>query len=476
MVKNINQLLEETERLNKENAVLQQQLLEAKESIDAIRTGSIDALVIADKKNLKVLTDATADKIYRILIEKMPEGAVTLNEDGTILFCNSYFANMVNLPLQKVTGTKFKKFIDETSKERIENLFKQKGENAVKEEIYIHANDGKAIPVLMTANTFFLDNIFVLSIILTDLTIQKKNQEELKLKTRQLEQKNIELENTNKELAFQSEEKEKRRAELIIANKELVFQNEEKEKRAVDLMIANKELEAFTYVASHDLQEPLRKIQTFAGLLHDRKKELLSEDVKADLNKISNAADRMRILINDLLNYSHTVKDSSSYVQTDLNEIVANVLMDFDLLITQKKAVINYDPFPIIEAIPLQMNQLFNNLIANALKFSKQDIPPVIDITTSMLSDVQLNQYPNLKKEKEYVKLIVKDNGIGFNQQYAEQVFTIFQRLNARTEFAGTGIGLAMCRKIALNHNGEIYVEAKENEGAIFHIILPVRQ
>jgi two-component system CheB/CheR fusion protein len=161
---------------------------------------------------------------------------------------------------------------------------------------------------------------------------------------------------------------------------------------------------------------------------------------------------------------------------TDLNKILANVLIDFDLLIDQKKAIINYDVLPVIEAVPLQMSQLFYNLIANALKFSKKDIPPVIDIIVNKLSESQLHQHPNLKTEKVYFEFIIKDNGIGFNQQYAEQVFNIFQRLNGFNEYAGTGIGLAMCRKIALNHGGEISAEAKENEGAIFHIILPARQ
>jgi len=497
MVKNINELLMEIQRLQQENAILQQQLREAKESIDAIRTGAIDALVIADQKDIKVLSETTADKTYRILIEKMHEGAVTLGEDGTILYCNFHFAKMVNLPLQKVIGTNYKNFIDETSNKRIGNLFNQEAESALKEEVCILAADGKEIPVLMTANTFSLNNVFVLSIILTDLTIQKKDQKKLKLKTRQLEHKNIELENAYKELVFQSEEKEKRAAELVncnkelvlqseerekraaelnMANKELVFQNEEKEKRAVDLMIANKELESFTYVASHDLQEPLRKIQTFAERLQNRNKELLSEDVKTDLNKISNAADRMRILINDLLNYSQTVKQSHSFVETDLNIIIANVLMDFDLMIAQKNAVVNKNVLPIIEAIPLQINQLFFNLIANALKFSKKDVPPVIDITWNKLDKLQVDQHENLAQDKEYLEFIIKDNGIGFNQQYAEQIFTIFQRLNGRTQYAGTGIGLAMCRKIALNHNGAIYVEAKEKEGAVFHVILPVKQ
>ena len=242
MVENINELVTETERLNKENAALQQQLREARESIEAIKAGGIDALVIAGKKDLKVLTETTADKTYRILIEKMHEGAVTLNADGTILYCNSYFATMVNLPLQKVTGTNFNQFIGETSKERIENLFKNDRETILKEEDYLHTRDGKKLPVLVTANTFRLDKTVVLSIILTDLTVQKKNEEELLLKTSQLEQKNIELEHKNKQLAYQSEEKEKRAAELTIANKELLYQHDEKEKRAAELAIANKEL------------------------------------------------------------------------------------------------------------------------------------------------------------------------------------------------------------------------------------------
>jgi PAS domain S-box-containing protein len=242
MPKNITEYLEETEKLNKKNKELQQQLQEAKETIDAIKAGNIDALVITDKKILKVYTEKTADKTYRILIEKMHEGAVTINEDGTILYCNYYFANMVNLPLQKVIGTKFKNFIDDSSKESFEAFFKQGKEKVTKVEDFLYTNDGKAIPVLMSINTFSLDNNFVLSIILTDLSIQNKNQEELKRRTWQLEQKTIELESVNKELAFQNEEKEKRAAELVIANEELAFQNNEKEKRAAELVIANKEL------------------------------------------------------------------------------------------------------------------------------------------------------------------------------------------------------------------------------------------
>lgn len=193
MAKNIKEYLEETERLKNENAVLQQQLRKAMESIEAIKTENIDALVIANEKALKVFSEKTADKPYRILIEQMHIGAVTLYEDGTILYCNFYFANMVNLPLQKVIGTIFENYIDDSSKKQVEAMLKKRSVDILKEEVYIYASGGKEIPALMTINALWLDNIFVLSIILTDLTIQNENQEKLKRRTKQLEQKNKEL-------------------------------------------------------------------------------------------------------------------------------------------------------------------------------------------------------------------------------------------------------------------------------------------
>ncbi|MES2397187.1 MAG: PAS domain S-box protein, partial [Bacteroidota bacterium] len=246
MKKNSKKLLEETQKLNIKNSELHKQLRQhiqkAKDTVDLINTGSIDALVIPNKKDLKVYTETTADKTYRVLIEKMNEGAVTLDKDGTILFSNSSFANMVNLPLQKVTGAKFISFIDSSSKESFKSLAIQGLKNNLKAEANIISNDGKVIPTLLSMNSLQLEKEFVLSIIITDISIRHKIQVELELKTKQLEQKYLELESVNKELAFQNEEKEKRAAELNIANKELAFQNEEKEKRATELTVANKEL------------------------------------------------------------------------------------------------------------------------------------------------------------------------------------------------------------------------------------------
>jgi two-component system CheB/CheR fusion protein len=149
-------------------------------------------------------------------------------------------------------------------------------------------------------------------------------------------------------------------------------------------------------------------------------------------------------------------------------------MVDFELIILQKKAKIEFDKLPVIQAIPLQMEQLFHNLISNALKFSKNDVPPVISISSRTITQQEANDR-NLRKPGSYIEIIVADNGIGFNPEFSEQIFTIFQRLNSKYEYPGTGIGLALCRKIALNHEGEMWAEAIPDEGARFHIILPVK-
>lgn len=273
----------------------------------------------------------------------------------------------------------------------------------------------------------------------------------------------------NKNLEFQQKNTKELEEKVHQRTLELREANEE-------LILTNKELESFSYVASHDLQEPLRKIQTFAGRLQDSKKNQISEDVKADLSKIINAANRMRVLIKDILNYSQLANHNRSFIETNLNKIVETVLTDLDLLIAQKKAVVSFEILPVIEAVPFQMSQLFYNLIGNALKFSKENVAPVINITSKKLGEAQLDKYPNLNKETSYFEILLTDNGIGFNPDFAEQIFIIFQRLNDRTTYEGTGIGLAMCRKIVHAHGGDIFADAIENGGASFHIILPVKQ
>ena len=233
---------------------------------------------------------------------------------------------------------------------------------------------------------------------------------------------------------------------------------------------ANDELEQFAYIASHDLQEPLRKIQTFADMV----KEHLNDNQLTEkyFNKIYISAKRMSTLINDVLNYSRLTKTGEQFQKTDLNKVLKDVLTDYELLIEQKQATVTFTDLPTIKGIPLQLHQLFANLISNALKFS--EINPAINITSKILSASEMVNYPQLQEGREYVKLVFTDNGIGFEQQYAEQIFIIFQRLNNMRSYSGTGIGLALCKKIVDHHDGVIIAKSAPGAGASFTIILPI--
>jgi hypothetical protein len=248
---------------------------------------------------------------------------------------------------------------------------------------------------------------------------------------------------------------EARTAELKLANEELLR--------------TNQELEQFAYVSSHDLQEPLRKIQTFSELVSNRIGDT-HQDVKLYLEKIHSSAKRMSVLIHDLLNYSRVSKSDEQFVSVDLNRVLVNILNDFEVLLKQKNGEILVENLPVISGIPIQINQLFYNLISNSLKFSLAD--PVIKITAEDVEGANLPADIALPPDRSYVMLRFTDNGIGFEQMYASQIFTIFQRLNNRAKYGGTGIGLAICKKIAENHGGMIVAESEVNKGATFTVYI----
>ena len=246
--------------------------------------------------------------------------------------------------------------------------------------------------------------------------------------------------------------------------------------RTESLRRTNAELSQFAYITSHDLQEPARKISTFIEMLINILGDDIDSRAKNLLNKIDISSKRMLSLIRDVLAFSQLSKSSYEFQRVDLNVVLEEIKNDFELLIAQKNCVIESDKLPVIESIPLQMGQLFSNLISNALKFAASEGSNCLAIRFMMRNRELLSEFPHLKASGQYCCLYFVDNGIGFSQSHAIQIFDIFQRLHSKSEYQGTGIGLAMCKKIVENHGGHIFASSSPGKGATFTVILPASQ
>lgn len=251
-----------------------------------------------------------------------------------------------------------------------------------------------------------------------------------------------------------------------------VMNNHILNQKNLELERSNKELIEFNYAASHDLQEPLRKIQTFISRVNEAEKNNLSDKGKEYLERIIKASTRMRVLIDDLLQYSRTNKSDALFEDIDLNEILEDVKSDFSEMILENNTTINAPILPHINGIPYQISQLFMNLIGNSIKYRKQNEDPIITITYEKVKTKEDN-IPD-ESHSEFHKIVFSDNGIGFEPEYAERIFLLFNRLHAKSEYPGTGVGLAICKKIISNHNGYIKAVGSPNEGASIIIYIPV--
>jgi PAS domain S-box-containing protein len=414
-----------------ENELLRSKLAEATDTLDAIRTGQIDALVVNGQEGHSLYTLKSADHTYRVFVEQMAEGALSLNSDGLIIYSNSQFARILNRPLSNIVGRRFSEFVASDDQMQFKGLFNKGWEENVKSEIAMDTGSSY-VPVQVSLNALKLEGENALSVIVTDLTLQKKIE-------RQLKNKNEELKTLNEAL-----------------------------------LSSNHDLQQFASVASHDLQEPLRKIQVFSKFLKDRNYSELSSSSKHYVEKIITCAQRMKVLIIDILTYSKLSAGDENLEAVNLNTILQEILEDFDLRISEKNAKVELALLCTVEGNKGQLRQVFHNLVSNALKFAPVDRMPVLSIQQKELNANELGL--SLDNDANYCRITVTDNGIGFDERYSSSIFSLFEKLNPKTTYEGSGIGLAIAKKIIDKHHGIIFAKSAIGRGSEFNVILPFKQ
>jgi PAS domain S-box-containing protein len=407
---------------------LEKRLEDAEQLIEAIKAGEVDAFAISKANDeSEIFTLQTGDYAYRVLIEEFGEGAINVTEEGLIVYTNRSFYDLLNMPYEKIIGSQVSDLIHPDSKDEFKMLFKKALAGKSKGEINLLSKD--VIMPVYVSMTSLQPKLATVGIIVTDFSEKKKNEKIILEYQRSLENKNMEL------------------------------------------MKSNAELASFSYVASHDLQEPLRKIQTFSTRILEKEYANLSESGRSHFNRMEIAAKRMQTLIEDLITYSRTNMGERKFEVTDLRNIVEEVKTDLKEELQNKNVTISMDEMCTANIIPFQFRQLFLNLIRNSIKFSKPGHPPCIKVRSEIVSGIKSN---NAKPSSQnYCHIHVSDNGIGFEPEYNEKIFEVFQRLHSNERYVGTGIGLAIVKKIVENHNGFITAKGELNKGAQFDIYVP---
>jgi len=374
----------------------------------------------------------------KFLAESMPLIVWTASPVGKVNFINHQFTAYTGMTVQKARGLGWEDVIEPEHLKSLKKLWRDsiRRKQDFATEIKLRRKDGVYRWYLLRARAKKDANGKLAMWVGTNTDIHEQ-----KLATEIMEQK--------------------------VADRTLELQNMNRQ-----LELSNHDLQQFASVASHDLKEPLRKIHMFSQMLND--KYLKNDDAATEyINRIISSSSRMTKLINDLLSFSRLSVDSL-FEPVNLNALLDEVLSDLELAIQEKNALVKVDNFPVIDAVPGQMRQIFQNIISNALKFSKKDEKPVIKVEGTRIRDKKFNSPAD--DHGGFLRIKISDNGIGFDEQFRDKIFTIFQRLHSRQEYEGTGIGLAICKKIVDKHNGIITAQSRENEGAAFIIILPLRQ
>lgn len=383
---------------------------------------------ITERKQAEIALQASEAK-FRCMVDTAQEGIWLLDIFGNTNYVNQRMADMLGFSREEMLGKSFYNFMDTAGYLEAEYYFERR-KQGIKEQhdFCFRRNDGSELWAIVSTNSMENDKGELLGIMamITDINARKQAEDELKIFAAKLEQ-------------------------------------------------SNRELQDFAFVASHDLQEPLRKIQAFGDRLKTKYSAILTAEGVDYLERMQNAAKRMQTLISDLLAFSRVTTKAQPFAPVNLTQVLEEVLSDLEIHIHKVGAQIEAETLPTIDADAMQMRQLLQNLISNALKFHKPNTSPIIKINCQLLSSQQQSLYRNNSGGK-LCQITVKDNGIGFDEKYTDRIFTVFQRLHGRNEYEGTGVGLAICRKIAERHNGTITAKSALGEGATFIITLPVKQ
>ena len=412
-------------------------------------------------------------KHFRQMADMMPSKISNADEDGKLLYLNEKWLDYTGKTVEELQGLNYNNILHPEEVETYTNNFLHAAATGtvLKMEMRFLDRHGNYKWHLNLASPIKDEHGKIINWVGSTLEIDEQvvQKEILEIAVKE---RTIELEIANKELVYQNLEKEKRSAELAVANIELAFQNGEKEKRSAELLLINKELQSFTYVASHDLQEPLRKINFFAERIVETELKNLTDTGKDYFRRMQSAAVRMRQLIEDLLSFSRINIIDRKMELTDLILIVQEVEEELKENTENKHIIIDVKSTCKVNVIVFQFRQLLHNLLGNSIKFAQPDVTPNITINTHIANGRDLNN-EELIPENSYCHISIKDNGIGFEPEYSERIFEVFQKLHSRELYNGTGIGLAIVKKIVDNHNGIITATSELGEGALFDIYLP---
>ncbi len=404
------------------------ELEELRETLRAIRSGEVDAIVVDTELGKQIYTLKSADEPYRVFLEQLTEGAITVSDGGVILYSNVSFANMLSKPLESVIGAKLEDIVLPEDRPMYETLLRKSRSSSSKGNVRLSSGNGAGVPFLLSMSALPQEGPGTTYVVATDITERVRAEEALK--------------RVNEELESKVKERTKRLAALN-----------------TELSRSNKELQGFAYAASHDLREPLRTISGFMELLRMEYGDHLDERGKDYIERTVSASSRLHELIDDLLSYSRLETRKKDFAEVDLNQVFTAAMNDLSRVVKERNAMVVSDKLPVVWADDLQMAIVFRNLIDNAIKFNSKSAPEV--------------QVRAKKGDEEWI-MSVMDNGIGIDSRSKDKIFAMFSRLHSRTEFPGTGIGLAMCKKIVERHGGRIWFESEKGKGSEFFFTLPL--